>query len=144
MQLFVYLISAFLLFVGVFVIFRIFVRRDYRRQGRLTPFSSFLELLIWFLYMCFPYIYHPSDWPWAHDPCVSSVLLKSIGWIAVAVGPLAFITMFWFGLRRAFGLEVNKLIQTGPYRITRNPLLKNYSFRDGCSPLNCTGCNFFT
>jgi protein-S-isoprenylcysteine O-methyltransferase Ste14 len=29
--------------------------------------------------------------------------------------------MFWFGLRRAFGLEVNALKQTGPYRVTRNP-----------------------
>jgi protein-S-isoprenylcysteine O-methyltransferase Ste14 len=34
---------------------------------------------------------------------------------------LAFGTMAWFGLRRAFGLQVNSLIETGPYRLTRNP-----------------------
>jgi quinol-cytochrome oxidoreductase complex cytochrome b subunit len=34
MQLFVYLISAFLLVVGAFVIFRIFVRRDYQQKGQ--------------------------------------------------------------------------------------------------------------
>lgn len=47
MQLFLYLISAVLLVVGALVVFRICVRRDYRRKGRLTPFSGFLELLIW-------------------------------------------------------------------------------------------------
>lgn len=29
----------------------------------------------------------------------------------------------WFGLRLAFGLEVTMLIQTGPYRLSRNPQL---------------------
>ena len=29
--------------------------------------------------------------------------------------------MFWFGLRRAFGLEVEGIIRIGPYRFTRNP-----------------------
>jgi protein-S-isoprenylcysteine O-methyltransferase Ste14 len=123
MQLFVYLISALLLFVGAFGVFRVFVRRDYQRKGRLTPVSAFLELLIWGLYMSFPYIYNPADWPWfwsfgARDRSG----LWAIGLVCITVGlVLAFITMFWFGLRRAFGLEVRALVETGPYRVTRNP-----------------------
>ena len=34
--------------------------------------------------------------------------------------------MAWFGLRRAFGLEVNTLRRTGPYRLTRNPQLVGF------------------
>ena len=31
--------------------------------------------------------------------------------------------MWRFGLRRAFGLQVKGLVQSGPYRLTRNPQL---------------------
>ena len=123
MVLTVCLISALLLLVAAFVIFRIFVRRDYRQKGRLTWFSSFLEFLIWGLYLSFPYIYNPPEWVrfWS-DYVPVSTLLRIIGLVCIISGlALAFITMFWFGLRRAFGLEVNELIQAGPYRVTRNP-----------------------
>lgn len=122
MLLTVYLISAFLLPVAAFVVFRVLCRRDYQRRGQLGPFSAFLELLIWALYIGFPYIYNPPDWPsfWALD--AHSSALRVIGFVCITVGlALAFITMFWFGLRRAFGLQVNELIQAGPYRLTRNP-----------------------
>jgi len=123
MQLVVYFISALLLVVAAFVVFRILVRRGYQRKGRLTPFSSFLELLIWGLYMGFPYVYNPPEWVrfWSHDVPVSTAL-RITGLICITIGlASAFGTMFWFGLRRAFGLKVNVLVQTGPYRVTRNP-----------------------
>jgi protein-S-isoprenylcysteine O-methyltransferase Ste14 len=121
MQLFLYLISAFLLLVGALVVFRICVRRDYRRKGRLTPFSSFLELLIWGLYMSFPYIYNPANWPWTHHPHLSPVL-RGMGWIIIALGAaIAFPAMAWLGLSRSLDHKVNLLKRTGFYRLTRNP-----------------------
>ena len=42
----VYLISAFLLLISAFIIFRVFVKRYYKRKGRLTFFSTSLEWLI--------------------------------------------------------------------------------------------------
>jgi protein-S-isoprenylcysteine O-methyltransferase Ste14 len=123
MQLIVYFASALLLVVAAFVVFRILVRRDYQRKGRLTPFSSFLELLIWGLYMSFPYVYNPPEWArfWSRDVPVG-MALRITGLICITTGLVsAFGMMFWFGLRRAFGLKVDVLIQTGPYRVTRNP-----------------------
>lgn len=114
----VYLISAFLLLVAAFVIFRIFVRSDYRRKGRLTPFSSFLETLIFFLWGTFTWIDLPSGWP----PSDISPLLSVTGWILIIVGLVTlFITMAGFGLRRSPGQEVNVLKQSGFYRLSRNP-----------------------
>ena len=123
MRVAVTIISAFLLVIAASLVFRIFVRRDYQRKGRLTLLSGFLELLIWALYMGFPYIYNPPEWAWfwSRDVPVDTPL-RVIGVICIVLGlALAFGTMFWFGLRRAFGLEVNALKQTGPYRVTRNP-----------------------
>jgi protein-S-isoprenylcysteine O-methyltransferase Ste14 len=119
----VYIVSAFLLIVAAFAVFRVVVRRDYRQKGRLTPLSGFLELLIWGLYMGFPYLYNPPQWVWfwSGDVPVGTPLRVS-GMVCIGAGfVLAFGTMAWFGMRRAFGLEVNALIQTGPYRLTRNP-----------------------
>ena len=123
MRVVVTIISAFLLVIAASLVFRIFVRRDYQRKGRLTLLSGFLELLVWALYMGFPYIYNPPEWAlfWSRDVPVGTPL-RVIGVICILLGLVsAFGTMFWFGLRRAFGLEVNALKQTGPYRVTRNP-----------------------
>jgi protein-S-isoprenylcysteine O-methyltransferase Ste14 len=124
-QLFVYLISAFLLVVGAFVIFRIFVRRDYQQQGHLKPFTSFLELLLWLLFVCFPYIYNPSDWwlVWFADTPVSPAL-KIIGSTLTTVGmAVAVIAMGTLGVSRTMGRKAELLAQTGLYRMSRNPQL---------------------
>ena len=118
----VYAISALVLISGAFLVFRIIVRRDYQRNEHLSPFSSFLELLIWGLCLAFPCIYNPPDWPWFWKLDSRSSVLPPIGLACIALGmALAFGTMSWFGLRRAFGLQVDALIQTGPYRVSRNP-----------------------
>ena len=114
----VYLISAFLLLVAAFVVFRILFRRDYRRKGRLTPFSSLVGTLIFFLWGGFPYIYGPSDWPTVHV----GPILRAIGGISIALGlAIMFLAMARLGLRQTFGQGANVLQQTGFYRMTRNP-----------------------
>ena len=123
MQILVYFLSAFGLIAVAFIVFRVVVRRDYVRRQRLTALSSFLELLVWTLYMAFPYIYNPPQWAliWLPDVPVSATV-RTLGLIGVFLGiATAFGTMIWFGLQRAFGLEVSRLIRTGPYRVTRNP-----------------------
>ena len=121
----IYLASASLLIVAAFLVFRVLVRRDYRRHGRLTAVSSALELLIWALFMGFPYLYNPPAWVYYWRPGVPvSVPLRMVGLACTTAGLLlTFGTLIWFGLRRAFGLEVSRLVQSGPYRLSRNPQL---------------------
>lgn len=112
MRLFVDLILGFALFAGALVVYHVFVRRDYQRKGRLTPFSGFLELLIWGLFFCFPYTYSPPEWPWTHSPHIGPALAV-IGWATIAVGAaIAFPAMVWLGLGRTMGQEVDALKQT--------------------------------
>jgi protein-S-isoprenylcysteine O-methyltransferase Ste14 len=109
--------------VGAFAVFRIFVRHDYERKGRLTPFSSLLELLICFCYFFFPYIYAPSCWAelWSCPTPIGPVP-RTMGLTSVVVGAaIAFPAMVWLGLRRSVGQEPRVLKETGFYRVTRNP-----------------------
>lgn len=146
-----YLISALLLLAGAFLVFRVVVRRDYRKHGRLRPLSSFLELLIFCLWAAFAYVYRPGDWPTTHV----GPILGGVGWALFAGGMvIAFAVMAAFGLSRAFGLESNELKQTGAYGLSRNP--QTVAFRSrwsgtsfcgrpgrtwerwSCSPSRCT------
>ena len=130
-----YLIALVLLLGLAYLVFRIIVRRDYQRRGRLSPGSSALELIVWVSVICFPFLYSGPGWGWFWS---SSMPVGSARWIVgmlmVALGFLfAFGTMFWFGIRSAFGVQVNKLVRSGPYRLSRNPQLV------GCSLL-ILGC----
>lgn len=76
MSLAVDLIAAFLLLGAAFVIFRVLVRRDYRRLGRLTPQVSLLEWVAILLWVGFAYLNRPADWPALHVGGAGRV----IGW----------------------------------------------------------------
>lgn len=119
----IYLSSALLLLVCAFVVFRRVVRNDYMRKGSLSMVASGLELLVFAGLMGFPYLYSPPDWPWFWKLSSSSGFLLGItGFFLIVLGfALAFGTMGWFGLGRAFGRETAGLTREGPYRFTRNP-----------------------
>jgi len=120
-----YLSSALFLLAASFIVFRIVVRRDYQRIGRLSPISAFLEMLLCMLYFSFPYIYSPPGWAafWSAETQVGETL-KIIGSLTVVAGALtAFPAMAALGFRRSFGQTANSLRQNGFYRVTRNPQL---------------------
>jgi len=124
----IYLGAAALLIALAFVVFRVIVRRDYQRKGRATLFSSLLELLVMGLYMSFPYLYNPPQWGafWSRQAPVGAAV-RVVGVVCITAGLVsAFGTLFWFGLRRALGWQVKGLIQSGPYRVTRNPQLVGF------------------
>jgi protein-S-isoprenylcysteine O-methyltransferase Ste14 len=124
-----YFLAAGLLIGAAFSVFRMFARSDYQRKGRLTLRTSLLEMLVMVLYVSFPNLYNPPRWVafWSGDVPVSEHL-RIAGVLCIVVGCVsAFGTMFWFGLRRAFGLQVEGLVQSGPYRVTRNPQIVGFA-----------------
>jgi protein-S-isoprenylcysteine O-methyltransferase Ste14 len=99
------------------------VRRDYLQHGKLTRLTSLAQLLVFGGIMAFPYLFNPPQWPWIWlrgdgvpvFQWLAGLLIVLLGFAA------AFATMGWFGLQRAFGRQVQGLVQAGPYRYTRNP-----------------------
>jgi protein-S-isoprenylcysteine O-methyltransferase Ste14 len=119
----VYLALALLLLVFSFAVFRLVVRRDYRKLGRLGSLASLLQLLVFGAYFAFPYLFNPPEWPWFWMLSGSSALAWQIAGLAlICIGFLvAFGTMAWFGIRRALGVHLVGLMTRGPYKISRNP-----------------------
>jgi protein-S-isoprenylcysteine O-methyltransferase Ste14 len=119
----IFLLVVFLLLGSAFVVFRQFVRRNYLHRGHLTGLSSLLQLLIFAGLMSFPCLFNPPEWagfwllagPTSRQQQILGLVIILLGFL------VAFGTMGWFGMRRAFGLEAKGLITTGPYRFTRNP-----------------------
>lgn len=115
--------SAAILLGLSFLVFRRLIRRDYLKFGHLTGISSLSELIVFAGIMGFPYLFHPPQWSyfWKLDG-PSGFALHFTGLLIVIIGfVLAFVTMGWFGFKRAMGLEAEGLISRGPYRFSRNP-----------------------
>lgn len=123
LPIFNYLLAVFVLSAVAFVVFRVRVLHDYRGLARLSPLSSILELVVFGLFFCFPYLYNPPNWAWFWLPAEAvSRTTWAAGLVLIITGmAAAFGTMAWFGLRRALGMRVNGLVTRGPYRLTRNP-----------------------
>jgi protein-S-isoprenylcysteine O-methyltransferase Ste14 len=118
MRLPAYLIAASGLLLAIFIIFRVFVRRSYRTNGRLTPLSMLLEYVAILLWVVFASVNRPADWPVTHGGPV--VIL--FGWILFAGGWIGFLaSMVGLGIRRSHGLQADTLRRNGPYGLTRNP-----------------------
>ena len=128
-MLFTYLLSAFFLLFAAYMIFRIFVRRDYLQHKQLSFASTTLESLIWLPFFLFPYIYNPRSWPafWVLEADLPVFLIYA-GAILIILGLIMGLTaMAWLGFRRAFGRQVDRLVQTGFYSLSRNPQVVGFT-----------------
>jgi len=123
MKLATYLILAFLLLGFAYIVFRRIIRHDYLERGKLGLFASLLQLLVFCGYFFFPYLFNPPEWVWFWKLSNSEPRnVQLIGFVIICLGLLvAFGTMAWFGIGKAFGLSIEGLTNQGPYKISRNP-----------------------
>lgn len=128
MFLYLYLVSTLLLLVTAFVVFRILVRHDYRLKGRPTPFTIFLELVVWGMIVCFPSIYNPQDWWlfWFADAPVHPII-RFLGIIITTTGiAVMVVSMISLGFGTTFGQKHASLMRSGLYRFSRNPQIVGF------------------
>jgi len=115
-------IATAVLTAATLLIFRR-VRADYLTHGSLTPLSSFLEVLIFFLHGSASYLFLDSQL--AHVNTGSAAFVLSI--VLIAVGLLAvLVPMSRLGFDTSVGQRVSGLEDSGLYRYTRNPQIVAY------------------
>jgi protein-S-isoprenylcysteine O-methyltransferase Ste14 len=115
-------LAAALLLIAAHLIFRR-VGRDYERQGELTAFSSFLEVLIFALHGMASYLFLDSDL--GQVRLGNPVTILAI--VAMVVGlALLGVAMGGLGMKRSVGQEVTALKESGLYRWSRNPQIVTY------------------
>ena len=114
------LISIVLYIAASVVIFRVILRRFYRTHSRLTGLAAACQSLVFFSWGALTWANLPPAWP--SNPIAPCQ--RVVGWLLLTAGLAAMVGMIlWFGLARASGLRVNRLVQCGPYRVSRNPQL---------------------
>ena len=122
-----FIISAAFLLVLTFVIFKIIVRNDYLKYGKLSFVSYTLELVIFALHANFMYIYIPVKWPeLPHFP--ENPVLNIVTYIFLYTGLLIVITAIaQLGFGPTMGRDKNVLKTNGFYKYSRNPQVIGYS-----------------
>ena len=121
------IILAILLLVLAFIIFRVIVRRDYRKKGKLGWFAAFMEFIIFAAHVNSAYLFLPVDWP-SIPKLPDNRFLVILGLCLFGFGLLLVLfSMSYLGFKKAFGQKVDGLKQIGLYRMTRNPQIIFYS-----------------
>lgn len=117
-ELIVYLLAYCLLLGSGLLIQRFIVRREYRSRGLLTALPATLQALFFLVYGGFPTVYLPKDWPAVYV----NPLFHALGLLLIfgGLGVLLY-GMVTLGILRSTGQDQSTLIQTGLYRLTRNP-----------------------
>jgi len=126
MRIATYLIMATLMLLSGYLVFRVAVRRDYERKGKLSAFSTFLECLVFFLHANLSYTFFPARW--LNIPSLpDNNLRNAAGLVILAVGIAGTIrSMIALGWSRTSGQQTGSLHRSGLYRYTRNPQIVAY------------------
>ena len=98
-----YLVLAFILILFSFITFRVIVRNDYTKKGRLTFISYSLETLIFALHANFMYLFLPVKWP--NLPSIpENIILRIIAIVFIIIGFfIVAISMSGLGYGRTMG-----------------------------------------
>jgi len=118
-----YLILSSLTVLFGYLVFRVAVRRDYEREGKLSAFSTALEFLAFALHANLSYTFLPTKWPALPGNEFHSALGLSI----LAIGLVITLwSMSSLGFCKALGQQTDTLYRSGFYQYSRNPQIVAY------------------
>ena len=121
-----YLVSASILILFSYITFRVIVRNDYSKKGRLTFISYSFEVLIFALHANFMYLFLPVKWP-NIPPIPENMILRIISIVFIIIGFLIVaVAMSGLGYGRTMGHGKKILKTNGLYKYSRNPQLIGY------------------
>ena len=121
----VFIVTTLLIFVGYYI-FRVKVKNEYLKEGKLSIFSSVLEFLFFALHANSMYFYLPVKWP-ELPPLTDNTVLFSISIVAIIIGlVIVLVAIVPLGYKRAMGTESKVLKTNGLYGFSRNPQLLGY------------------
>lgn len=115
-------VTVFLI-TTTFVVFRLIVKRGYQQKGKLTPITTFAQLLIFFLHALSSYTFIETQGPQLIKDSITEIIgitLMIIG------GGFILLGMINLGIRKSFGMKAQGLKQTGFYKYSRNPQIVFY------------------
>ena len=122
----IYWIGVVITLLVAFLVFRIFVRRDYLQKGKLGPLAVTLEFVIFAMHANVIYLYLSVPWPQL-PPTPDNPVRLYLGLSILVLGLLATLAiMAHLGFSTTVGQKPGEVRQTGPYRWTRNPQLLTY------------------
>ena len=124
----VYLLLSLLLIGFGYFVFRVAVRRDYQKDGKLSTFASFLEFLIFAAHANLSFAFLPAPYP-EIPPVPENSIWATLGLWTMGIGIfLTLWAMSGLGFKKAFGQDPGTLNRIGFYQYSRNPQIVFYSF----------------
>ncbi len=110
-----------------YIVFRVFVRRDYETKGKLSTLSSALEILIFAVLANLSYTFIPAKWPGLPSLPTNSLLLV-LGFGLMAAGLIFTLwSMSGLGFKKSVGQDAEGLDRSGFYHHVRNPQICAYT-----------------
>lgn len=121
-----YLILSSLMLLFGYLVFRVAVRRDYERKGRLSAVSILLECLVFFLHANLSYTFLPAKWP-VLPSLPDNEFYSALGLSFLAIGLMITLwSMISLGVRKALGQQTDSLYRSSFYQYSRNPQIVAY------------------
>jgi protein-S-isoprenylcysteine O-methyltransferase Ste14 len=121
-------VLIYLIFAGFgWLVFRVFIRRDYLQMGRLTTLSSVLETTVFFVHGVISYLYLESEFPYM-PPLEPRPVVNVIAFVLMGGGLIGvLLSMSRLGYGATMGQASGSVRRTGIYAVTRNPQIIFYT-----------------
>lgn len=121
-----YLILSSLMVLFSYLVFRVIVRKEYEKRGRLSAFATLLECLVFALHANLSYTFLPAKWP-TLPSLPDNEFHSAVGFGILVIGVVVTLwSMISLGLLKALGERTGSLYRSGFYRYSRNPQVVAY------------------